>query len=543
MQAGCYAYIDNSQGVGYLSQCWQLWQQLPEQLAPLGLQLNVANCELTCFHVASDAEEAALHIDDQQALMALRAAGIIINTRSMRVLGCLVGASDAVVAEELRTNATYRADQRMAYQRLRLLTKQTGMIALRLRHLTGTELTRRLRAMTPASMAAHAAEYDDCMVRAARQLAGITPSHGAAYDFQLLWPLRLGGFGLTSAVEIAPAAYIAGLSCTLRNSPAFAALRSGGGELEPSGPLHSAERGGRQHRPDCRHRGALSRPVSTRSARESERLGATHECRHVCRTHSGPFPFQSAVAHRISTLSHFARVRQAGQRGKSGEAELARLHSLNNEKAKESSLWLQVLPTSPFLRLSDSKWQWAAQLRLGMAVPVYEASERRGGGVCTHTAAANDDRWHPLTCVTSMGAEITQRHNRVLNCLALFARMLNTQPRIEPAGLHSDDAQPDIQLDLPDVTLLGDVTISHPLAKSWQKHAASARGVEAVGDVREAGKDGLYANMAADCDMEFCAIVLYTYGGFHASALKFIARMAKAVDPATSRRPVAGGGS
>ena len=54
-----------------------------------------------------------------------------------------------------------------------------------------------------------------------------------------------------------------------------------------------------------------------------------------------------------------------------------------------------------------------------------------------------------------------------------------------------------------------------------------------MGDAREAEKDALYADMAKECAMEFCAVVLYTYGGFDASALAFIQRMAKAVDPAT----------
>ena len=103
----------------------------------------------------------------------------------------------------------------------------------------------------------------------------------------------------------------------------------------------------------------------------------------------------------------------------------------------------------------------------------------------------------------------------------------------EPAGLHSDDQRrPDIQLDLPEATLLGDVTISHPSARSWQK-VASIRGVEAVGDAREAEKNHLYADMAQQREMQFGAIVLYTYGGFHSSALRFISQMAKAVDPAT----------
>ena len=534
LQAGCYAFIDDSHGVGYLSQCWQVWQQLPEQLAPLGLQLNVTKCELTCFHVATDAQVAALHGDDRQALASFQASGVTINTRCMRVLGCVVGATDALVADELRNNNKFRADQREAFHRLRLLNKQTGMIALR--QLTGTVLTNRLRAMTPASTVAHAAEYDDCVLRAAHRLVGVLPSYGDVYDHQLRWPLRIGGFGLTSAVEIAPAAYIAGLSCTLRQSPAFAELYSSDAELESSWPMHSAVAD------SIARVAAIEAPLIAQCppallANVSASVLPTSADTFVvhCRALPSTCLIQSAVSHRISTLSHIARVRQAGQRGKSGEAELARLHSLNNEKAKESLLWLQVLPTSVYLRLPDSKWQWAAQLRLGMPVPVYESGGHSGSGVCVHTAAAAANGWHPLTCITSMGAEITQRHNLVLSRIAHSARLLGIVPRVEPAGLHSDDRRrPDIQLDLPDVTLLGDVTISHPLAKSWQRVAASsARGVEAVGDAREAQKNALYADMARECAMEFGAIVLYTYGGFHASALSFIQHMAKAVDPAT----------
>jgi hypothetical protein len=93
-------------------------------------------------------------------------------------------------------------------------------------------------------------------------------------------------------------------------------------------------------------------------------------------------------------------------------------------------------------------------------------------------------------------------------------------------------SRPDIQLDLPDVTLLVDVTISHPDANKW-RHTAASRGVEPVGDSRQAEKDELYAPMAAARGMQFSAIVLYTYGGFHRTALSFIRQLGRALDPAT----------
>ena len=302
LQAGTYAFIDDSHGVGYLSQSWQVWQQLSEQLAPLGLQLNVAKCELTCFHIATAEQVAALHGDDQQALHTFRAAGVTINTRCMRVLGCVVGATDAVVADELRSNTKFRADQRAAFHRLRLLAKQTGMIALR--HLTGTVLTHRLRAMTPASTAAHAAEYDECVLQAAHRLVGITPSHGDAFDYQLRWPLRIGGFGLTSAVEIAPAAYIAGLSCSLRKSPAFASLYNSDTELDADWPLHSAVAD------SIARIAAIEAPLIAQCpadllANVSVSVLPTSADTFVAHTRalSPSTLIQSAVSHRISTLS------------------------------------------------------------------------------------------------------------------------------------------------------------------------------------------------------------------------------------------------
>ena len=53
-------------------------------------------------------------------------------------------------------------------------------------------------------------------------------------------------------------------------------------------------------------------------------------------------------------------------------------------------------------------------------------------------------------------------------------------------------------------------------------------------DRKEASKDKTYQPIAEAQDMEFIAFVLYTYGGFHTSALKFIKELTLAVDPAIS---------
>jgi hypothetical protein len=233
--SGCFAYSDDSHGVGWLEECWRAWESLPALLEPLGLRLNAAKCELTCFHA-----DALQHPGDIDALEAFRTAGVAINTRALKVLGCIVGASDVITAQELCQRPSFRADQRVAFQRLPLLSKPTGYLALA--QLTGTVLTNRLRAMSPSATESHAQDYDREVLRIAHALVGIREVDGDRYDEQLRSPTRLGGLGLLSAARITPAAYLAGAECTLRSSPVFSTVWSAADELDPAWPITRASR-------------------------------------------------------------------------------------------------------------------------------------------------------------------------------------------------------------------------------------------------------------------------------------------------------------
>src|SRR5271170_7399819 len=70
------------------------------------------------------------------------------------------------------------------------------------------------------------------------------------------------------------------------------------------------------------------------------------------------------------------------------------------------------------------------------------------------------------------------------------------------------------------------------ILRTWSK-LTTKHGVDAVGDKADARKAAKYAEMAAAIDMEFQAIVLYTYGGFHKSAISFIGKLTESLDPAT----------
>jgi hypothetical protein len=519
MSAGCYAYVDDSHAVGTLEECWKVWERLPSLLAPLGLTINTAKCELTCFYTDELTDEG-----DRAALERFREVlPNTINTQSFRLLGSVIGVDDAREAAALHSHTRFCADQLVAFRRLPFLRKPTAMLALQ--QLTGTVLTHRLRAMSPAAVASHAARYDELVQHTAHVVIGVPECDGDRYDGQLRWPMRNGGLGLTSAMDIAPAAFLAGVECALRRSPAFSSMWSGSTPLDPTSRLYASIN-------DClnRIRQAANTLTTLIDADDHSQLHLPASASTFV-SHFRALPpslrYQSDVTSRISTLSYNASLAQA-RRDKTAMAEVARLQSL---QAKESSLWLRTLPTMDALQLSDVDWQWCARLRLGMPMP-FGASPPLG---CQHTDAQHES-WHPLSCSHAYGALITKRHTAVLQVIAHHCRLILLNPRIEPSDLCADRSKrPDIQVDLPGLSLLGDVTIIHPTCRSWRKITAK-RGVTAAGDKKAAKKTSHYTSLVDQhrSDVAFEPIVLYTYGGFHASALRFINKLAKAVDPATS---------
>jgi len=404
-----------------------------------------------------------------------------------------------------------------------LLKKQHGMLALR--RLSGTVINNRLRAMPPATTIEHARKYDRHVLTAARSMIGITSAHGDKYDEQLQMPLSVGGFGLTSAAQLAAAAYLAGAEITLRHSPVFSNVWRGEADLDPSCGLFAtisdclsritAQESSLQQRlngsaPSI----AVPAPVLPRTAAE---FVAHFRAKPPC-------SIQSSVSYRITTQVFNARVAEAGGAGRREEA--ARMHSLC---VRHSALWLETMPVEDSLELGDHQWQWAARLRLGMDVPVVDAA----CSGCKSTTAYCDNSWHALSCVALSGANMTLRHNSVVSLLAQFCSLMGCPSRIEPLGCSDDsNERPDIQMDLMDDTVLADVTITHAAAKSHRKAVAAQRSADCVGDASETRKNRKYAEDARQQHKKFLPFVLYTYGGFHRTALTVISAMANSLEPA-----------
>ena len=516
---GLYAYQDDGHCVGTIAECWQAWEAIRPLLAQLGLKVNAAKCELTCFHLDTVRDS-----EDQSALAQFRHSGLAINDTCVRMLGCVVGRDCVAIADALSSDPRFLASELAAFRRLPAMRKQPAMLALQ--RLTGTVLTNRLRAMPPAATQRHAAEYDKKVMSAAHAIIRITGADGDKYDEQIRSSLSVGGFGLTSAADIAPAAYIAGVENTIRLSPALAAVWSGSVLLPPACGMavaidDSLERVTAMEAGLIARSGLAVMPEVSPSVLPSDAAAFVAHFRTI-----PPCPIQSATTHRVNTLCSIARVEEARRLGQGSVEAVARLLSL---RQTGSSLWLQTIPTEAALRLTDEKWVWAARLRLGMPVP---SVDDKCSGCNQHDAYVNNS-WHSVCCVSRSGRTITDRHNQVLAVIARFCRLMLHNVRTEPADLcHDNDKRPDMQIDLPEKTILVDVTITHPTAKLWRKVAVT-RSVESVGDARDKEKNNKYSEMAAALDVEFCSVVLYTHGGFHKSALRLVSDLVAAFDPAT----------
>jgi hypothetical protein len=148
-------------------------------------------------------------------------------------------------------------------------------------------------------------------MKAAHSIIGVTPEDGGKFDEQLQAPLATGGFGLTSATSITPAAYIAGAEVTLRHSPAFSHVWEGESELSPASIMFTAISD------------SLNRIASTTSLLISrsdpnmlsevpgieEPILPASAAQFVSFFKAkSPYLIQSSIAHRIATMSFIARV-------------------------------------------------------------------------------------------------------------------------------------------------------------------------------------------------------------------------------------------
>ena len=257
---------------------------------------------------------------------------------------------------------------------------------------------------------------------------------------QLQSPLASGRFGLTSAVQESPIAYLSSVVSCL-SSPTLSQLLQ-----EMSGSPHDASSTSEvsmlhRHLEQCiiTIRSALNADSQQSLRADLIPTSASQLLQHY-QQHHMVIPFlQQELKSQVNKLTFQTALTHAAEVGDSITA--TRLLAVSAEGASE---WKTTTPSSSQLSLCNTHYQIAAKMNLGVA-PLSLPSHCTS---CHSPDACANDPLHPLVCKAHMGTDITIRHDDVKNTLYLSAHHAGGLARKEPSRLsaNGDNTRPDLQM-------------------------------------------------------------------------------------------------
>jgi hypothetical protein len=450
--APAVAYADDTHLQGSAAAVTAAFPDLQERSAAIGLQLRLDKC-------GAYSPNAQLAADTAAAL------GIQHLPDGMVCCGTPVG-SDAFVTAHANSTADATCSS-IADMLDTPLSAQEGFILLR------SSLQQRITHLTrtaPWPLVGDAVErVEDKAAEAAFRILQI-PEQPVVRAGQLTLPLRSGGMGIrsTSATE-ARAAFLSAAAL------AETAMRGGALRFRPFAGPRAAELTASWQ--------ALHAAGADTELWPAEALEVNHKTvdEHMP---SAQRKIAQLVAKRRSghLFAAFDPVDPAGRRN------IARLHSCASSAA---SAWLDALPTSHTLRLTDSDFRASARHRLGL--PWMPANAPGVRCLCNLELQPHDAD-HAMTCKTLSGA-VTLRHDIVVDIWRRIAHRAGIPSSVEPPmralpGAHAARAgarpqsRGDILLVLPQPAgmTVADVSVTHPAAETYLAAAATRGGAAALRD-------------------------------------------------------------
>ena len=130
-----------------------------------------------------------------------------------------------------------------------------------------------------------------------------------------------------------------------------------------------------------------------------------------------------------------------------------------------------AVPQAPVVTLSDSDYRYAARHSLGLH-PQHDLPPK-----CVCGESLRDDPAHFHSCPRLMPRAITARHDALVQVVASMFKRAGGMVTIEVKCEGETRIRPDIEIILPDRSLLVDVAVVHPAApsrkarRSWLPHA------------------------------------------------------------------------
>ena len=173
--------------------------------------------------------------------------------------------------------------------------------------------------------------------------------------------------------------------------------------------------------------------------------------------------------------------------------------------AKNAGAWLTAIPSSPAATLMDTEFRYAARHRLGLP------PQHNLPAACPCGAALRDDPAHFHSCSRLMPRAITARHDGIVQLVAAIFRRAGALVNIEVKCDGETRVRPDIEIILPDHSILVDVAVVHPSAPSRRSLTplAATRDIENI-------KAAKYSSVASE-RARFMAFIVESYGSWKAS--------------------------
>ena len=508
-----HGFFDDINVSGEPAEVVKALHALQRLLPSIGLQLNTAKSHFAYFH---DAEAPLQHA----VLATLAERDITLHRDWLEVVGSVVGRDEHAIRAGVA--ATLGNDDGTAafFQRLQLdeLSVQSAMLVLRQCGVPKMNYT--LRCMPPPCIEQLATSFDTHVMHAAQRKLLLHPDEAKRRPTveRLRAPLRHGGFGLASARQTSPAAYLGSLAA-VACAPTFAPYSNPDSPLPSSTQLYdwiaSSIAALVDAAPECE---ALLPP--------SPSVFFQHET--ILTTSS----LQHELSQQATNSSHKASLQRATDMKKTdGGRALAHLTAVS---APRAWTWKTVLPTSRELELTDTQYRLAARLNLGLP-PVDGVELGELPDTCPVCAdvknvpyrSIRDDPWHFLTCSKLSKGEISTRHDQVAEQVSRCAQLLGIRARREVTGLSEDASlRPDLLLTLPGRTVLSDVVVCHPLAPGTRNTTGARR--LATAKSKETTKNRKYAHLSSRHRFVQLPIALETTGGVGPRTATLIEAMADA---------------
>jgi hypothetical protein len=220
------------------------------------------------------------------------------------------------------------------------------------------------------------------------------------------------------------------------------------------------------------------------------------------------------------------------------EAELAHYNCIT---APGANKWLTALPASPSTTLSNE--DFAVSLLMHLNIHPDCRKDVIGSifstdfcPACGSNEALLENPWHFVGC-SELKRAFKDRHDQLVEVMRAHLDRLNAVVSKEPVGVYDTNRhtaaerglRPDIKVTLDDKTVLLDLSVTHPLAKSYV-HGASQRKLAAAHE-REKVKVKKYVPATEKLhNHSFLPIVFESYGGVAKDAQNFIKMVARYAD-------------